>query len=245
MKTIITSMAIMLLAGGLPAQRPYQPFVERVCFFDYPRQIKVALHQDLWVGYDYPYCALHYAWKGGSTGGSLSNADYIVGRWQKGPHTKTQFNPDGKMYFENKDIDHYYPSYSTQEEIKNYYTQDGWNKYPTNYRPWRVRQNGQAVEVKVKYLGYLVKIDGKDRFRLNFNLILPGGKAIAMTEEPEYVGGGGVGLLRKITMTGIPEGAEVRLHCPGGNWKASGKGVMQGDEMVQTQDGESALQVQW
>lgn len=250
-KMVIAVFTTLMLGGMLYAQRPYQPWVERVCIFDYPRQIKVALHQNLWLLYDYPYCTLHIAWQGGSRGGVLRNADYIVGdrngvNWDRGPHTATEFDLEGEIYFNNNEIDHYYPSYSVASEITAYYDYPGLDKYPTDYRPWRVRANGQNLEVEVKYKGYFVKVGGEDKFLLNFSLVLPDGREIGVTEVPEYTGSG-AGLTRAITLTGIPAGHEVRMHLKGGGtvWQVSGQGSLTGDELIQNQDGVSTVNASW
>jgi hypothetical protein len=245
-KTIFAVFGVMMLGCLLYAQRPYYPWVERVCIYDYPRQIKVALHQDLWLLYDYPYCTLHMAWQGGSRGGVMRNANYVLDRWSAGPHTATEFDPEGQVYFNNDDIDHYYPSYSVAEEIETYYTTDGWNKYPTDYRPWKVRNNGQEVTVRIKYKGYFIKVGGEDRFQLNFSLVLPDGKEIGVTEVPEHTGSG-AGLSRTVTITGIPAGHEVRMHLRNGGsvWQVSGQGQLQGEEMIQNQDGASTVSASW
>ncbi len=237
---------ILLICSSCFAQsRPFQPFVYRGNVDVRPRQIMVALHQDLWLMYDYPYCTLYMAWKGGSQGFTLIKPGYFVSQWSAGTQTPTEFKVSGQVYFKQENIDQFYPSWSTPAEIENYY--GFWSDYPTGYRAWRVNKGGQNIEVKVKYKGYFTRVGGKDVFKLNFSLELPDATEIGITEVPEYVPGSGVGLSRTINITGIPTGHEVRLHLKGGSavWKVSGGASLQGDEMIQGSDGECTILGAW
>ncbi|MBF0431867.1 MAG: hypothetical protein HQK83_11345 [Fibrobacteria bacterium] len=235
----------LLLVTAVFSARPHDPWVSQVSIKERTRQLYVALHSDLWIMYDLPYCVFYLAWKGGADGGTLTNADYIKSDFKATPHTSTQFNPGGTTYFKQDNIDQYYPSGAVAKEIPNYYS--SWSNYPTNYRAWKVKNGTQAVEVKLKYKGYFTKVNGQQAFKLKFSLVLPDNREIEITEEPEYVSGTGVGLSRKITIAGIPSGYSVMLHTKGGTgtWTATGVGSITGDDMTQTSDGVTTLSATW
>ncbi|MBF0431869.1 MAG: hypothetical protein HQK83_11355 [Fibrobacteria bacterium] len=230
-------LVFLILVGSVFSQRPIEPWVAQVSIKERARQLAVALHNDLWVMYDLPWCAFYLAWKGGATGGAL-----IEDESSQDPHTNTQFNPSGTQYFKQDFIDQFYASTAKEPAITNYYNG---SIYPTNYRAWKVEQGETKIDAQLKYKGYFV--NEQVSFKLNFSLILPGGQEISITEEPEYVSGGQAGLTRKITISGIPSGYKVLLHIKGGSstWSATGKGALSGDDMIQSEDGVTTLSASW
>lgn len=221
------------------AARPYEPFVEKAVTAERSRQLKVALHADLWVMYDMPTAELYLAWKGGAKGGVLEDAVYWYGaNYGHFPHW---FKTSGVEYF-RESVGEFFSDWAPAADIPLYYTK--WPKQPLNYKNWSVTSGGADVFAHVANHGYFVK---GDVFKFHNGLKLKGGGEIDVMEIPDYDGAGGkTNLVRKITFTGIPAGAEVRLALPkGGNWTVSGKGTLQGSALVQTADGESIVTGTW
>ncbi|MEM6345862.1 MAG: hypothetical protein AAF927_18355 [Bacteroidota bacterium] len=76
---------------------------------------------------------------------------------------------------------------------------------------WRVIVDGKTIVPKTHFLGYTI-LDKKVTF--NFELELPDGHRIKMTEYPEYdekKSGAMTGLVRIITTDNVPKGVEVVL----------------------------------
>ncbi|GIV31847.1 MAG: hypothetical protein KatS3mg030_149 [Saprospiraceae bacterium] len=76
-------------------------------------------------------------------------------------------------------------------------------------RPWRVMMSGQEIEPKVQYRGHRFE-NGQVWF--NYELTLPEGQKIRISERPEYFSENGLtGLERTFRTEGVPEGAKVVL----------------------------------
>ncbi|GAB4250934.1 MAG: hypothetical protein Kow0027_14550 [Saprospiraceae bacterium] len=77
-------------------------------------------------------------------------------------------------------------------------------------QPWRVVQNGQETEPKVQYRGHRFE---NGQVWLNYELTLPEGKKIKVSERPEYFpsGNGLTGFERTFRTEAVPEGTEVLL----------------------------------
>lgn len=76
-------------------------------------------------------------------------------------------------------------------------------------QPWRVMISGKEIEPKVQYRGHRFE---KEHVWFNYELTLPDGQKIRISERPEYFSENGLtGLERTFRTEGIPEGAKVVL----------------------------------
>ena len=226
-------------AAALCAQtRPHNPFVEKVTTPERSRQLKVALDANMWIMYDMPRAELYVAWKGGAAGGTLKNADYWYGPNGHFPHW---FHTSGTEYF-RESVGEFFSDWAPAADITLYYTK--WPKQPLNYKNWYVTSGATDLFDHVANHGYFIK---GNEFKFHNGLKLKGGAEIDVVEIPEYSAAGGKqNLVRKITMTGIPAGAAVKLALPGGgNWAVTGKGALQAGALVQDGDGESTITGSW
>lgn len=85
---------------------------------------------------------------------------------------------------------------------------DGWfvNEH---VQPWRVLTGGQELTPAVQYRGHRFE---KGQVWLNYELALPGGSVIKVSERPEHVDNGGqTGLERTFKTANVPDGAQVVL----------------------------------
>ena len=235
---IRTCLALGLMITGAFAARPHAPFVEKVVTPERSRQLKVALAEDMWILYDMPTAELWCAWKGGTAGGSLKDAEYWYGKNGHFPHW---FYPAGTEYF-RESVGEFFSEWAPAADIPLYYTK--WPKQPLNYKNWSVTSGGADVFAHVANHGYFVN---GDVFRFHNGLKLKGGGEVDVLETPEYDGSGGKPkLVRKFALKGMPAGASVRLALPaGGNWTVSGAGTLQGGALVQAGDGESIVTGNW
>jgi hypothetical protein len=229
---------VAVLGGAVFAQRPHDPFVEKVITPERSRQLKVALNDKLWIMYDMPTAELYMAWSGGSEGGTLKNATYWYGNQTHFPHW---FYTSGTQYFKES-VGEFFSPWAPAKDIDLYYTK--WPKQPRNYKNWTVTSGGSDVFDYVANHGYFVQ---GSTFKFHNGLKLKGGGEIDVMEVPDYDGSGNkTNLVRKITFTGVPAGATVKLALPsGGNWTVSGKGTLQGGALVQDGDGESTVTGSW
>jgi hypothetical protein len=236
-KTI--GLLTVLLTGAAFATRPHQPFVEKVVTAERSRQLKVALHEDLWILYDLPQAQLYQAWQGGANGGKLDSAYKGAGGvfFDPVPHFAHWFVSAGKNYF-RESVGEYFASWTKPQDIITYYK--SWKKQPLDYHAWTVTENGKDMGARTQPLGYLFR---GDDFRLDFALVLPDGRRITVAETPEYaLEGGKTTLVRSFVFTGIPSGCAVSLKLAGSGW--SGAGV-QGTSFVKTTDGSAVLKASW
>lgn len=231
-------MAATLLLGACAAlaqQRPVGLFVERVVTPDRSRQLKVALHADLWVMYDLPQCQLYQAWAGGTKGGTLKMAEF--GWFAQNAHFPHWFTTEGTNYFKEP-VGEYFSSWTKPADIDLHYTK--WKQQPRDYRAWNVTNGGAAVAAKTRYRGYTVK---GSEFKLAFGLILPDGKEIAVTETPDYANAGGkVNLVRKFAVSGLPAGHSISLKLAGTGWTGAG---VSGGTFTIAANGEATLTGAW
>lgn len=224
----------LLAAAGAQAQRPVSLFVERVFTPDRSRQLKVALHANLWVLYDQPQCQLYQAWAGGTKGGSLQQANF--GWFNQGAHFPHWYTTEGTNYFKEA-VGEYFASWTKPSDIDTYYTK--WKQQPRNYQAWTAASGGQAVAVKTRYRGYTVK---GPAFTFQFSLKLPAGE-VSVVETPDYGNAGGkTNLIRKFAVSGLPAGHTISLKLPGAGW--SGPGVS-GSTFTISANGESTLTGAW
>jgi hypothetical protein len=253
MNKIHSAFAIALLLGAsVYAQRPHNPFVERVTTSERSRQLKVALNANLWVMYDLPQCQLYTAWAGGANGGSLVEPfESATGvPFFHRPHYKSWFVPAGTSYFKEA-VGEYFASWTKPEWIDTYYSKVvvdkdfahnnlKWKQQPRNYHAWTVTNSGTNVNAETRFRAYRVK---GNTMELDFGLILPDKREIAVTEVPDYAAAGGkTSLVRKFNFTGIPAGYSVALKLPGSGW--SGTGVNGGTFTVAA-DGDVTLTGAW
>lgn len=230
-----TLMLVLAAAGLAMSQRPTSLFVERVVTPDRSRQLKVALHQNLWVLYDLPQCQLYQAWAGGVTGGSLQEADF--GWFDQNAHFPHWFTAEGTNHFK-EGVGEYFASWTKPADIDLYYTK--WKAQPRNYKAWSVSNGSAAVAARTRYRGYALK---GSEVRINFGLILADGREISVAEIPEYSNAGGkTGISRRFVFAGIPAGHSVSLKLPATGW--SGPGVAGGSFTV-TANGETTLTGSW
>ncbi len=225
--------------GIVFAARPYSPFVERVVTQERSRQLKVALHEKLWVLYDLPQCQLYQAWPGGTSGGILENAHYTF--FDQAPHFPHWFVASGNPYFKDS-VGEYFASWTKPADIVTYYTK--WPQQPRNYKAWTVQNGGATVESQTRFKGYFVN---GDVFKIGFALILGDGREIGVLETPEYIAVGlKTTLVRKLVFTGLPAGFSASLSLPaGGNWAVTGTGSLLGKNLLQAVNGESILTGSW
>ena len=240
METLRSAGALfaVVAAAAFAQTRPHNPFVEKVVTPERSRQLKVALDADMWIMYDMPTAELYVAWKGGTAGGTLENANYWYGGDSHFPHW---FHTAGTEYF-RESVGEFFSDWAPAKDITLYYTK--WPKQPLNYKNWAVTSGASDVFDHVANHGYFVK---GSLFKFHNGLKLKGGAEIDVMEIPEFDGTGGkANLVRKITFTGIPAGGSVKLALPSaGNWKVTGKGSLAGGALVQAEDGESTLTGTW
>ena len=241
-------VALILGAGSAFAQvsRPNALWFNKVITPQRSRQLYVALNANMWLFYDLPQGVLYQAWNGGTTGGSLQNANATVspGYWfAGGPHFPHIYVTSGTNYFKDS-VGEYFASYTKPADITTYYTR--WPRQPLNYKAWTVRDgSGADVGATIRYRGYTVP---GNVFTLKFSLILPASAGeIIVTESPEYSNlPSGNHIVRTLNFSGIPTGYSVRLEHLGGTnasaWSVtSGSAAVAGSVMNQTANGQTVL----
>ena len=106
---------------------------------------------------------------------------------------------------------------------------------------WDIRQGNSSVDASVRYMGY--SVNGTDA-TIKYDVTLPSDAVIHVEETPEYNSGD---LERAISISGIPQGMEVRIRLGGngGSWTVSGTGsiVSSGGTqwLSQDADGETTI----
>jgi hypothetical protein len=243
---------VMLMGASVYAQRPHNPFVERVTTTERSRQLKVALNTNLWIMYDLPQCQLYTAWAGGAAGGTLVEPfESATGvPFFHRPHYKSWFVPGGTTYFKEA-VGEYFASWTKPEWIDTYYSKvvvdkdfakNGlkWKQQPLNYHAWTVTNGGQNQNAKTLFRAY--KVNGS-AFELDFGLILADKREISITEIPDYASAGGkTSLVRKFNFKGIPAGYSVTLKLPGSGWTGTG---VSGNSFTVAADGDVTLTGAW
>jgi len=217
------------------AQRPQEHWVFRGVMRDKGRIIFLALNDNLSVAYQTSSCGLYMTWDGG-----MEDSYNTYTHQDQGNHGAS-IDPRGNILHWQH----------TENNVSSSPLSDNRGRtHTTKNIPGEPVWSISGGSVETDYRGYRL-LNGGNVATLLYNLIT-GANVISVEETPEYSSAGGISLVRKFNIAGLPAGSTLSLKLTGSNvngqsenWTATGSGTISNGTVNFTTNGETIVTGEW